>query len=448
MQAPAWLNLRRLEGRIVALFLALLLAVQLVSFGVIRASITRNAENSLASELQTGERVLRRLLDQRAGKLRDAAELLAKDYGFRSTLGSSLAEAETIETIRDALGNQGARIGASVVAYFDEQQHLVAATRDNAAAFGSALARLVKDKDGAALAVQGNKVYQVVAVQVRTPAPVGWVLMAFALNREMLDDLRALSELQSAMLLQPSGARWLGISTNLEAEAAAALPGWLNAQMPEDGVIELAGERLRAHFVPLIDGEQHLGVLLLRSLDVALAPYRQLQLTLLGLTLLGVAVFGIFSVVLARGISNPITDLSTSARRLEGGDYDTPVPSTSRLEEVHELAIALESMREGIRRRDALVNNLAYVDQLTLLPNRARFAEFLQHHLDHSDTPGAVLMLDLDRFKHVNDVLGHEVGDRLLQSVAERLQALCTPCLLYTSPSPRDATLSRMPSSA
>ncbi|WP_163284780.1 diguanylate cyclase domain-containing protein, partial [Enterobacter hormaechei] len=72
-----------------------------------------------------------------------------------------------------------------------------------------------------------------------------------------------------------------------------------------------------------------------------------------------------------------------------------------------ELAIALESMREGIRRRDALVNNLAYVDQLTLLPNRARFAEFLQHHLDHSDTPGAVLMLDLDRFKHVNDVLGH-----------------------------------------
>ncbi|MFX8160716.1 hypothetical protein ABTL01_20350, partial [Acinetobacter baumannii] len=71
------------------------------------------------------------------------------------------------------------------------------------------------------------------------------------------------------MLLQPSGARWLGISTNLEAEAAAALRGWLNAQMPEDGVIELAGERLRAHFVPLIDGEQHLGVLLLRSLDVA-----------------------------------------------------------------------------------------------------------------------------------------------------------------------------------
>ena len=44
MRWPAWLNLRRLEGRIVALFLALLLVVQLVSFFAIRASITHNAE--------------------------------------------------------------------------------------------------------------------------------------------------------------------------------------------------------------------------------------------------------------------------------------------------------------------------------------------------------------------------------------------------------------------
>ncbi len=427
MRWPAWLNLRRLEGRIVALFLALLLVVQLISFGAIHASITHNAEDSLASELQTGERVMRRLLDQRAGKLRDAAELLAKDYGFRSTVGLSLAEAGTVETIKDALVNQGERVGASVVAYFDDQQKLVSATRDGAAAFGVALGQLVQNKDGAALVVQGEQVYQVVAVQVRTPAPVGWVLMAFALDREVLDDLKALSELQSVVLLQAPARQWLDIVDNLDGNASTALRAGLGRAAPADGIVELSGERMRARFVPLIAGERPLGVLLLRSLDAALAPYQQLQLILLGLTVLGVAVFAMVSVLLARGISNPITALSTSARRLERGDYDTPVPSTAKLDEVHKLAVALESMREGIRRRDALVNNLAYVDQLTLLPNRARFAEFLQHHLVSSDTPGAVLMLDLDRFKHVNDVLGHEVGDRLLQSVAERLQALCAP---------------------
>ncbi|KQW45747.1 MULTISPECIES: bifunctional diguanylate cyclase/phosphodiesterase [unclassified Roseateles] len=427
MRLPAWLNLRRLEGRIVALFLALLLVVQLVSFFAIRASITRNAEASLAAELQTGERVLRRLLAQRAGKLHDAAELLAKDYGFRSTVGLSLAEAGTVETIKDALVNQGERVGASVVAYFDDQQQLVAATRDGAAAFGTALRALIQSNDGAALAVQGDRVYQVVAVEVRTPAPVGWVLMGFALDREVLDDLQALSELQSVVLLQTPDKQWLSVVDNLDGKAGTALRASLGQAAPADGSIELAGERMRARFVALIGGEQPLGVLLLRSLDGALAPYRQLQLVLLGLTVLGVAVFALVSVLLARGISGPITALSASARRLERGDYDTPVPSTSRLDEVHKLALALESMREGIRRRDALVNNLAYVDPLTLLPNRARFAEFLQHHLSNSDTPGAVLMLDLDRFKHVNDVLGHDVGDRLLQSVAERLRALCAP---------------------
>ncbi|MEO6280825.1 EAL domain-containing protein [Roseateles sp.] len=427
MHLPAWLNLRRLEGRIVGLFLALLLVVQLVSFVAINASITHNAEDSLAAELQTGERVLRRLLDQRAGKLHDAAELLAKDYGFRTTIGLSLAETGTVETIKDALSNQGERIGASVVAYFDADLKLVTATRDGAASFGGALKALVGSKEGTALSLLGDHVYQVVAVQVRTPAPVGWVLMGFALDREVLDDLKALSELQSVVLLQPTGRPWLNIVTNLDTRATAALQGSLGSEAPAGGVIELDGERMRARFVPLLGGEQRLGVLLLRSLDAALAPYRQLQLVLLGLTLLGVAVFALVSVLLARGISGPIKALSAAARRLERGDYDTPVPSTSRLEEVHKLALSLESMREGIRRRDALVNNLAYVDPLTLLPNRARFAEFLYHHLTHSDTPGAVLMLDLDRFKHVNDVLGHDVGDRLLQSVAERLRALCAP---------------------
>ncbi|NCT83134.1 MAG: EAL domain-containing protein [Comamonadaceae bacterium] len=422
------MNLRRLEGRIVALFLALLLVVQLVSFGAIHASITHNAEASLAAELQTGERVLRRLLDQRAGKLRDAAELLAKDYGFRSTVGLPLAEAGTVETIKDALLNQGERVGASVVAYFDDQQRLIAATRDGSAAFGAALGQLIRSSEGAALAVQGRQVFQVVAVQVRTPAPVGWVLMAFALDREVLDDLKALSELQGVVLLQPPGQPWLDIVDNLDDTAATALRAGLDRSAPVGGMLALAGERMGSRFVPLMGaGEQPLGVLLLRSLDVALAPYQQLQLVLLGLTLLGVAVFALVSVLLARGISNPITALSASARRLEGGDYDTPVPATSSLDEVHGLALALEGMREGIRRRDVLVNKLAYVDTLTGLPNRARFAALLQDHLATRPQPGAVLMLDLDRFKHVNDVLGHEVGDRLLRAVAERLRVLCAP---------------------
>lgn len=70
------------------------------------------------------------------------------------------------------------------------------------------------------------------------------------------------------------------------------------------------------------------------------------------------------------------------------------------------------------------IHDLAYFDIVTGLPNRAQFNERLRNALLNSkslDTNFAVLFLDLDRFKQVNDTLGHDAGDELLSHVAERL---------------------------
>lgn len=72
----------------------------------------------------------------------------------------------------------------------------------------------------------------------------------------------------------------------------------------------------------------------------------------------------------------------------------------------------------------------ARLDSLTDLPNRLAFESQLQSQLD-SDiatlSPHAVLMLDLDRFKQVNDTLGHQAGDELIRLVADRLRTLVAP---------------------
>ncbi len=72
------------------------------------------------------------------------------------------------------------------------------------------------------------------------------------------------------------------------------------------------------------------------------------------------------------------------------------------------------------------INQLAFYDPLTKLPNRRLLNERLQHSINVERREGkqlALLMLDLDRFKMVNDNLGHLAGDELLQKVAERITA-------------------------
>jgi PAS domain S-box-containing protein len=77
------------------------------------------------------------------------------------------------------------------------------------------------------------------------------------------------------------------------------------------------------------------------------------------------------------------------------------------------------------KQAESQIRLLAYYDGLTLLPNRLMFTEKLNQALANAQRQNrllAMLFLDLDRFKQINDTLGHSVGDRLLQGVADRLR--------------------------
>ncbi|WP_277980632.1 putative bifunctional diguanylate cyclase/phosphodiesterase [Sphingomonas phyllosphaerae] len=86
----------------------------------------------------------------------------------------------------------------------------------------------------------------------------------------------------------------------------------------------------------------------------------------------------------------------------------------------------LNAAHLALQAKEAQAHHLAYHDTLTGLPNRAAFNQAGDQLLAHAPDEGvhAVLLIDLDRFKQVNDTLGHLGGDQLIQLVAARLQAL------------------------
>jgi diguanylate cyclase (GGDEF)-like protein len=91
------------------------------------------------------------------------------------------------------------------------------------------------------------------------------------------------------------------------------------------------------------------------------------------------------------------------------------------------LAVVSQRVRRIVEasRAERHVRHLAYNDTLTGLPNRVMFMDHLGQRILRAREQGqqlAVLFLDLDRFKYVNDTLGHDIGDRLLMSVARRIK--------------------------
>ncbi|MDX2299349.1 MAG: EAL domain-containing protein [Xanthomonadaceae bacterium] len=131
------------------------------------------------------------------------------------------------------------------------------------------------------------------------------------------------------------------------------------------------------------------------------------------------------SLLVSRGMVGPIRMLAEAARHVEAGRYRQIALESGRRDEMGALIRAFSRMSDSVERHERDVRRMAYTDALTGLPNRLALRELLDLKLIHQHADGqglALLFIDLDDFKRVNDTLGHEAGDRVLVRVAERIR--------------------------
>lgn len=418
---------RSLILRLVGLSLLLLLIVQAAGFAVVQGTIERNARAQIAQALDLDENVWRRLLEQNADKLRQGSALLAADYGFRSAVNSG-----DEDTIQSVLENHGSRIGATVTALLGTDMALRAVSLSGSMdAFPATLQQLVPPlaaaPQGSQIAVMQGQPYQFVMVPLRAPVVIGWVLMGFPIHQPLADEMRQLLSVHVALVVKGADGKTLVPVSTLPPGPLAML----QRQGVPSGELQTPEGTLLARAIPLASVGGEVQALLLRSVDEVLAPYRQLQVLLAIITVAGVLLFAVGTGLVAQRLTTPLRSLLAATQRLSRGEYDVPLEHTGRSDEIGNLARSFDHMRVDIGTQQSEIRRLAYWDRLTGLPNRERFREaVVQAIAGAADGTGAaahplplaVLTLDLDRFKHVNDVLGYAFGDRLLQAVAERLR--------------------------
>ncbi|AKJ95702.1 hypothetical protein TVD_10180 [Thioalkalivibrio versutus] len=275
--------------------------------------------------------------------------------------------------------------------------------------------------------VPGERIYAGLAIPVyRGGNPIGSVVQLRDLSTSALESMAeaiggraALLDSRGPLALTAPFSMSLSLSGRLQEQAAA-------------GRVELDGRHSQVVYLPLTPYAAErptANVVLSRDLTESVATQNLINaLTYAAAFLVLVLIAGGLYLWLGRTL-RPMQQAMKTLDRIGHGEFHTDLRVDSRVTEIARLQQVTQTMAQRLGRILEVEEEnarLAFRDALTDLPNRRLLLEHLEHAIhtvNRTRRHAALLLIDLDNFKTLNDTCGHSAGDRLLQALAQRFTA-------------------------
>lgn len=402
------MDFKSLRARLLFFFSTLLIIVQLLAWLMMDTSATQMSGRYSKDQLLDARAVVNHYFTAQHESWVNAGKLIAAD---REVLAALRAEQKPV------LNSQLQRYQKPL-----KVDHLAVASENSAEK--QRFQDFIRTRKG---------LYSQVMVPISDGGSSAWLRIARRLDDRTANDIKDITNLHvsfvnlhdQGVILHGTTRRSPKDETISKEEHTTALISQFAGLLSSDSQ-EGADSDIEAVVMPIGEPSLAIYAVLQSTSDHAATELYELRrnLTLLVAFSLLLSLSGGFFV--ARQISRPLKKLADFAKEIQLGNYAKTV-AIERNDEIGELAYTLNVMNQAIGLREEEMMHMAYSDTLTNLPNRAMFNDRLSRAVSSKDrqpVPFTVMMIDLDRFKFINDVLGHEAGDFALRVVAKRLLAV------------------------
>lgn len=416
-----------MRSRMLLIFLVLLTLITVITLSIVNSATYQHSTGQWQSHAQTSASVVKDRVLNQVEVLHEGLVTASTDFSLRSLI---FGVDKDTESLIPAMNNVQTRTQADIYWVTDNLgKTLLSST--NAESLTIAPNSII---DGAVnWFKQGNNYYLIQAAPIKkTPSSRHidyWIVMGIAAHKLITTELVELTDMQVSLLWVSDGKQV--VASTFAAETSNQL---VSAALVTDTrlhEVNLGRAYIYAAFPLGLWQQAPIYSLVAASKDYAYLDYTSLLLQLVALLAVAAALSLGAAMLFSNGVTKPIAKLADNARKISNGDYQVDWPSES-IREVNALSTAFKQMINGIREREDKIQYLAYYDELTGLPNRLRFSQYIHEAIsDKAANKVIVVMLDIDRFKEINDTVGHDTGDKLLNLIAQRMKTYADQNTLY-----------------